>query len=237
MAVRRGEQLAAQADLALAHQRRRQIRERGEIAAGSHRALFRDPGQQTQIQEVAEALEQQRPHARVAARERGQARGDHRGGLVLAEDPAGAAAVEAHDVAREQVLQPIGNAVVDARAHAGGDAVDRPALGQRPLDRRRAAFQPRAVARVGIQGHPDPSLGHADHVFDAERRASDAQRALVPSVDRHRAHLIAASSFSASVLGGLLAEAPDALRRPPTPFCVLRREQLRPERSKGPPWK
>jgi hypothetical protein len=64
-------------DLALADHGHRHVGQRGEVARGAHRALRRHHGVDPAVDEVEQPLDQGRPHARCAERQRLRAQQQH----------------------------------------------------------------------------------------------------------------------------------------------------------------
>ncbi|MNY07319.1 hypothetical protein D3C86_1401190 [compost metagenome] len=111
-------------DIAHADQRARHMRQRGEVAAGAHRALGRDARRDAVVGQRQQRLDHGRAHARMTAREAdGLHRQDQAHG-VRREVRAGAHAVGEHEVALQLGQLVMRNARLGQLAEAGVDAVD-----------------------------------------------------------------------------------------------------------------
>ena len=179
--------------LALAHQAGRHVRERHEVARGSHRALLGNDGVDTTLQARDEGLDDDRPDPGGSARQR--RREQHHDGprLVLGKRRPHPARVAQHEVALQHgALRGRDDDVLEL-AHAGGDAVDRLRAAGQPIDERAAGRQPRG----GDGTHRDLAVAARDvlHVTKRERAAVQHQRAQIaqPFVS---AAIRATSSFS-----------------------------------------
>ena len=165
--------LAAHERLALAHEQRRDVGERREIAARTDRPLFGNPRQDAAIGELAQALEHDGPHARITARERGEPRHHDGGGFLAVEDAARAAAVEAQQVLRDELALRLGHLAPLRRAHPGGDTVDRHALAQRRLERAAPGLEPGAIGRIALELEARAVARDGHDVGHGERREPD----------------------------------------------------------------
>src|SRR5439155_23229427 len=158
------------ANLSLADQAQRQMRERDEISARAQGATAGHYRQDLGFEHSHEVLEEREAHAAVSERERVRAQGEHeahRARLQLGPPP--------RRVAPDQVeLQLLHVGVPDAHrlelAESGVDPVDRAPLFQDLLDQRSR----RRDARGNIRGERDPrSPRDGAEVVKGERRAPD----------------------------------------------------------------
>jgi hypothetical protein len=164
--------LAAHLGPSLADQHQRQVRQRRQVARGAHRALLGDHRVHAVVQEVEQALDHHRAHAREAARQHVGAQQGDGARLGAPQRGAGAAGVAADQV-ELQFLDPL---VRDHRLgqppEAGVDAVDHRAAGDRVLHHRARANDARLHARRQ-RDHGGGAGRHAPDVFQRQRVAVD----------------------------------------------------------------
>ncbi len=129
-----GQPPAVDAHLAVANQHGRQMGERRQIAARSHRAAARHQRQDVGAEQLEQRVDDLGPHARVAARQRVGAQQQHAAHGRIAERLADAGAV-AQDQPALELLELIGgNAHAREIAEARVDTVHRCLAGERALD-------------------------------------------------------------------------------------------------------
>ena len=156
-----GNDLAGQVDPAIAHQRRDQVRERREVAAGADAALRRDQRHGVGVEQPLQRLDHERPNARMAAAEPEQLQDDHQPRHVARQRIAEAGAVRQDQVGL-QLGQAFGrDARVGEQAEAGVDAIDGLAAGDDALDRRRRSRR-RAASMRRRAGPPRRSTAGAE---------------------------------------------------------------------------
>ena len=179
-ASERRHDLAAELHLAAADERQREVGERREVAGGADAALLGHDRVDARPQEVEEPVDDQRPAAAVAERERVGPQQEHR----------------ADDLARERRARrrPRGSSAgswswpaslgVDERrgqvAEAGRHAVDDGALGDEGLDDVARLLHP--LARVDVERDRRPVAGRPPR----RRRSSGPRRSGRPSASRRR---------------------------------------------------
>ena len=133
--------------LAFAREQRGDVGQWREITARADRAARRDHRRDAAIEQQRQALDEQRPHARIAGAQRRQPHRHHRAALLVRQLGPHAAAVIARQVARERRRSRRRHGIADRGAEAGVHAVRgdfaRQALGNHV----RAAAEARAKRR------------------------------------------------------------------------------------------
>ena len=107
-----GRIVAGDVDAAVAHQRRDQMRERGEVARRADAALARDHRHRVAVEQALERVDDQRPDARIAAAEAEQFQDDHQPDDVARQRLAEAGAVRQDQIALQLGQPVVGNAGV-----------------------------------------------------------------------------------------------------------------------------
>ncbi len=168
--------LAIEQDVALAHQRRGDIGQRCEVAAGAHRTLRRNARQDVVVDQVGQALQQRITHARIAMGQRVQPRrddGQRFGRGQVAPHPA---TVVARELQRQRLHQGRWNADFAGVAVSGIDAVDRCALCQLLLQEAGTAFDAIPPCLVAVQGNRCLPSRDGDDRLDGQMAIAEADR-------------------------------------------------------------
>jgi hypothetical protein len=154
-------------DLALADERQRHVRQRRQIAGGSHASLLRHHGVNPRVQQLRQLMDQNRPHAAglfeqdVGAEQHDPAHDIHRERCA-----------HTRDVTQNQIALKLEELILryphtGQLAETGVQPVDRAVTCCGPLDGRPRSLGP--ARGLLIHHNPGPVPGHRHHIGDAER--------------------------------------------------------------------
>ncbi len=151
------------AHLALAHDRERAVRERGEIARAAERPVLAHHRGDRVVEQVGVGVRGLPPHARPSGRERGQAQQHQRAHDLGLDLGAGARRVRADQARLQAGAQFGGDVPVGQRAEPGRDAVVRLGVVGQRLDDVAAALD--RLAGVVVDLDPGAVPGDGDDVL------------------------------------------------------------------------
>ena len=166
----------AHPDLTLATQHGGHIGQRGEVAAGTHRAFLGNARQDVVIEQPHEALQQRHADPGDTTAQRDEAHHHHRATADHIQVRAHATAVEGIEMARQgfEVLCPL-HGTRHGIAVTGGDAVDHAFFFQQAFQQGRAGLDTGAEGGIRSQAHLTAAFGDIDQLLEGDITAVENQ--------------------------------------------------------------
>ena len=168
-----GAALACDQELAFAQQRQRHVRQRCQVARGADRTLCRDEGHQAGVEHGQQRVDDQRPHAGRAARQRQRLGGQHQAHHFGRQRRADADRMRADQVQLQRRQVGFADAGGRQLAEAGVHAIHRRAAGGRALHHGSAGGDGGMCAVVDLQRNT--AAVHRVQLIEAEMSGTDAQ--------------------------------------------------------------
>ncbi|MNS95475.1 hypothetical protein D3C72_1297390 [compost metagenome] len=159
------------------------VRQRGQVATGTHRTFGGNQRQHIVLQQRGQAFQQRHADAGHATHQRGQARGEHGAGLGRVQVTAQAATMVGVQVVRQLGDQCRRNVHRARIAVAGGHAIDDAILAQQAVEEIGTTLDMCAERRHIAQRGLARALGQGDHVFDGQRCIAETAHGY--GVNRH----------------------------------------------------